>query len=70
VHPSKGQVLEVGSSIRIIREPHFGVLGTVTKLPSEPVEIESGATVRVLEAELADGESVRVPRANVEIIEG
>ena len=69
-HPSKGQVLEVGSSIRIIREPHFGALGTVTKLPPEPVEIESGATVRVLEAELADGESVRVPRANVEIIEG
>lgn len=68
--PSKGQVLEIGSSIRIIREPYFGALGTVTKLPPEPVEIESGATVRVLEAQLADGSSVRVPRANVEIIEG
>jgi biotin carboxyl carrier protein len=68
--PSKGQLLEVGSNIRIIREPYFGMLGTVTKLPPEPVEIESGAVVRILEAELLDGTVVRVPRANVEIIEG
>lgn len=67
---SKGQMLEVESSIRIIREPYFGLLGTVTKLPPEPVEIESGAVVRILEAELLDGTVVRVPRANVEIIEG
>ncbi|MGC8862493.1 MAG: hypothetical protein ACP5R5_06930 [Armatimonadota bacterium] len=68
--PSAGQMLNIGSSIRIIREPYFGALGTVTKLPPEPVEIESGATVRVLEAQLADGAYVIVPRANVEIIEG
>ncbi|MGQ9455016.1 MAG: hypothetical protein ACUVRS_04675 [Armatimonadota bacterium] len=67
---SEGQILEVGSNIRIIREPYFGLLGTVKKLPPEPVEIESGAVVRVLEAELQDGTVVRVPRANVEIIEG
>lgn len=64
-----GQVLDVGSSIRIIREPFFGRLGTVTNLPPQPVEVESGAVVRVLEAQLGDGETVVVPRANVEIIE-
>ena len=68
--PSKGQLLEVGSSIRVIREPYFGMVGTVTKLPHEPVEIPTGAVVRILEAELADGTTVSVPRANVEIIEG
>lgn len=68
-HESKGQILDVGSNIRIIREPYFGMLGKVTKLPPEPVRIESGAVTRVLEAELAGGEVVRVPRTNVEIIE-
>lgn len=68
--PPKGQALDAGSNIRLIREPHFGALGTVVKLPPEPVEIESGAVVRILEAELDDGSVVSVPRANVEIIEG
>ncbi|MCE5313538.1 MAG: hypothetical protein ABFD49_02040 [Armatimonadota bacterium] len=66
---SKGQILDIGSTVRIIREPYFGELGAVTKLPPEPVEVESGALVRVLEAELYDGKIVSVPRANVEIIE-
>ena len=61
--------LEVGSNIRIIREPYFGKLGVVTDLPHELVEVESGAVVRVLKAKLNDGELVSVPRANVEIIE-
>jgi hypothetical protein len=67
--PSKGQILDLGSNIRIIREPYFGKLGTVVNLPHELVEVESGAVVRTLEAELNDGTRVRVPRANVEIIE-
>lgn len=67
--PADGQMLEVGSHIRVIREPYFGILGNVTALPPEPVQIPTGATTRVLEAELADGRNVTVPRANVEIIE-
>ncbi len=62
------QELSVGTYIRIIREPLFGRLGTVTALPPEPREIETGAVVRVLDAKLDDGEEVTVPRANVEII--
>lgn len=65
----KGQILDIGSHIRIIREPYFGKLGSVTKLPHELVQVESGAVVRILEAELDDGAVVMVPRANVEIIE-
>ncbi len=66
----QGQTLDIGAHIRIIREPYFGKLGSVTALPAEPVEVESGAVVRILEAKLNDGETVVVPRANVEIIEG
>ena len=62
-------MLDIGTHIRVIREPYFGKLGSVTKLPPELVEIESGAVVRILEAKLNDGADVVVPRANVEIIE-
>ncbi|MHB1002127.1 MAG: hypothetical protein ACYC27_23040 [Armatimonadota bacterium] len=63
------QSLDIGTGIRVIREPYFGVLGIVTALPSQPVVVESGAKVRILEAKLDDGSIVTVPRANVEIIQ-
>jgi hypothetical protein len=63
------QDLDLGTPIRIIREPYFGALATVAALPPELQEIPSGADVRVLEATLETGERVTVPRANVEIIE-
>jgi len=62
--------LAIGTPIRVIREPYFGILGTVSGLPSELIEVESETMVRVLEASLDDGRRVTVPRANVEIIEG
>lgn len=67
---SAGGALELksGTPIRIIREPYFGLLGTVTELPSQLVVLESGTEVRVLRAKLDSGEEVTVPRANVEII--
>ncbi|MBX3111931.1 MAG: hypothetical protein KF857_07965 [Fimbriimonadaceae bacterium] len=63
-----GQVLAEGTPVRIIREPYFGRLGTVTGLPAQLQVVESGTEVRVLVAKLDDGQEVTVPRANVEII--
>jgi len=60
----------IGNTVRIIREPHFGELGEITSLPSELVNIETEAKVRVLEVKLKDGTLAVLPRANVEIIEG
>jgi hypothetical protein len=65
-----GGVLDVGSQIRVIREPYFGSIGSVTALPAELQTVESGTEVRVLRAKLQDGRDVVVPRANVEIIAG
>lgn len=65
---AKALALEVGTQIRIIREPYFGLIGSVTDLPAELVTLDSGTHVRVLRAKLASGEDVTVPRANVEII--
>lgn len=61
-------MLQVGTPIRVIREPYFGQLGKVTDLPAQLLTVESGAEVRVLKAKLDDGQEVTVPRANVEII--
>jgi hypothetical protein len=61
--------LGIGSPVRIIREPLFGQLGTVASLPAGLEVVESEAKVRVVEVRFADGQTVRVPRANVEIIE-
>jgi hypothetical protein len=65
-----GGELDYGTPIRVIREPYFGILGKVTNLPAELVQVESETWVRVLEAQLEDGRKVTVPRANVEIIAG
>ncbi len=62
--------LAPGAAIRLIRAPYFGLLATVTALPAALHTVESGASVRVLEARLADGTTVTVPRANVELTEG
>ena len=74
---SGGQVAEqsvavglmAGTQVRIIREPGFGRLGTVKRLPPGIETVESEAKVRVVEIEFPDGETTTVPRANVEAIE-
>ncbi len=63
------EALKVGDLVRIIREPHFGGIGTVTALPAELTKIETEASVRILEVELQDAGRVTIPRANVELIE-
>lgn len=65
-----GGELALGTLVRVIRDPHFGMLGTVKRLPHEPAVLGSGSKARVLEVLLASGDSVIVPRANVELIEG
>ena len=65
-----GGVLEAGLPVRIIRDPYFGLIGEVGDLPAEPHVLGSGSKARVLEVRLESGESVIIPRANVELIEG
>jgi hypothetical protein len=61
--------LGIGSPVRIIRDPYFGLIGHVCGLPSEPQVLGSGSKARILEVDLNSGSKVTVPRANVEIIE-
>jgi hypothetical protein len=59
--------LAIGTSVRLVRAPYFGQLGTVVALPPDPCAVASGAVVRILEAELESGVRVTVPRSNVEL---
>ena len=67
---SEGEGLREGDLVRLIREPHFGVIARVKGFPSELQTIPTESRVRVLVAELPNGQNIIVPRANVEIIEG
>jgi hypothetical protein len=67
--PEAGE-LAIGSAVRLIRHPHFGLVGRVVELPEEPTGIPTGAKVRVLAAELGDGRTLVVPRSNVELFVG
>lgn len=66
---SKLPILEPGTLIRIIRQPNFGKIAKVVGMPEELTKVESETMVRVLEAEFEDGKVMRLPRANVEVIE-
>jgi hypothetical protein len=61
--------MEPGMAVRIIREPDFGKIGKIVRLPVDLQVVETESPVRVLEVELEDGRNVIVPRADVEIIE-
>ncbi|MSR57196.1 MAG: hypothetical protein EXS05_05950 [Planctomycetaceae bacterium] len=62
-------LLQAGAAVRIIRDPWFGIIGSVGAVPSEPQVLASGSKARVVEVCLGTGERVVVPRANVELLE-
>jgi hypothetical protein len=61
--------LAIGAPVRAIRDPYFGLIGSVSALPHEPQVLESGSRARVLEVTFETGKSATIPRANVELIE-
>ena len=60
--------ISASSLVRVIRAPYFGDIGTVVSLPSELQQMESETMVRVAEVEIG-GESLVIPRANLEMVE-
>jgi len=65
-HESRG--LEIGALVRCIRVPYFGELGHIVDLPHQPAIIGTGAKARVLVVKLSGGDTITVPRANVETL--
>jgi hypothetical protein len=67
--PSNGGALVPGVRVRLIRDPYFGRFATVVSLPSALQRIETEAHVRVAEVALVGGDTVVVPRANLELVD-
>ena len=70
-HTPKAETgIQKGDEVRIIREPYFGRLGSIVDLPPDLTQIDTEAHVRIMTVKLDEtGETVTVPRANVEVIE-
>ena len=62
--------IKVGDLVRIIRDPLFGKIGEVSRLPPDLQKIPTESLVRVLEVRFPDGSTAVSPRANIEVIEG
>jgi hypothetical protein len=58
-----------GTMVRLIREPHFGKIGTIVESPVELQGIGTESRARVFVVRIGV-ERVVVPRTNVEMIEG
>jgi hypothetical protein len=69
VEDVKAGALQPGTPVRVIREPYFGHLGTVSGLPTGLTPLESETKARILKVKFPDGKEAIVPRANVEILE-
>jgi len=66
--PSPPPVLAIGSSVRIVRNPHFGAAGRIVEIPTSPQRLPSGVVTEVARVDLADHSRVVVPVANLELI--
>ncbi len=62
--------IKIGDLVRIIRDPLFGKIGEVSRLPPDLQKIPTESLVRVLEVRFPDSSTAIVPRANIEVIEG
>ena len=61
-------VLDIGTRVRVIREPYFGRFGTITELPVKLTRLATESEARVLKLKFDDGSEEIFPRANVEVI--
>ncbi len=57
----------VGSRVRVVAKPYFGLWGQVEGLPGGRQRVESEIQVRTAQVRLDDGRLVTVPDANLEI---
>ncbi len=57
-----------GQRVRVLRAPYRARIGTLELLYNEPIEFPSGIRAPGAQVNLEDGESVKVPLANLEVV--
>ena len=66
--PSLFEEFSPGQKVRMTRAPYQARTGTIELLYNVPTEFPSGIRVPAAQIELDDGESVKVPLINLEVI--
>lgn len=70
IKPADVKGMDIGTVVRVIRAPYFGLLGEVTELPHALQKLESGSMARVAKVKIyKQNKEVMLPRANLEIYE-
>jgi hypothetical protein len=67
--PADAVQLVVGRRVRVLRAPYAGREGSVVSLPEGLLQLPNGIRVACAEVELGDSGLVRVPIANLDILE-
>ena len=58
----------VGQTVRVVSPPYKSMIGKLTNLPQSLSHLPSGLLVKTADVSLANGDTVQVPLANIEII--
>lgn len=64
-----GPRLEVGKNVRLLAPAYLGQIAQVISLPVGPRAVQSGVLSTVAEVQMAGGQRLRVPTANLEVLE-
>jgi hypothetical protein len=62
------EVLKVGRRVRLLGKPYAGSVGTVIELPEQPEMFASGLVMQAIVVHRKDGQIIRLPRTNVEVM--
>ncbi len=68
--PRSADRLRAGMSARVTMPPYQGQTVTIEEIPRNPVQIDGGMRMRIARVQLAGGESITVPIANLEVFAG
>jgi hypothetical protein len=66
--PTDVNTLEAGQNVRLLRAPHAGEIGTLTKLHPGLSSLPSGLRAPAGDVKLENGEQILVPLVNLEIV--
>ncbi len=65
--PDTDVMIQVGSTVRVVRGDSMTSIGQVTSLPKTPVLLDNGMRVQCAEIELVTGERLAIPLENIEV---
>jgi hypothetical protein len=66
--PNVNLAFRVGMTVKVTRAPYEGQTGKIVELPPAPVLLDNGLRILCARVELTIGETLYIPRANLEVL--